>query len=124
MLNSIIVMGRLTADPAMGVTNNGVSYCRFSVACDRNFKNGQQTETDFFSCVAWRKTSEFISRFFHKGEMIAIRGMMQQRRYKDKNGEDRVTYEIVVDDASFCGSRKKGEDAPPAEDYDEVAENF
>lgn len=106
MLNSVIIMGRLTADPDLRTTNSGVSFCRFSVAVDRNFqRQGQERQTDFINCVSWRQQAEFISKYFRKGQMIAIQGQLQQNNFTDQQGNKRSTYEVLVDRANFCGSK-------------------
>ena len=106
MLNSVIIMGRLTADPDLRTTNSGVSFCRFSVAVDRNFqKQGQERQTDFINCVSWRQQAEFISKYFRKGQMIAVQGQLQQNSFTDQQGNKRSSYEVLVDRANFCGSK-------------------
>lgn len=105
MLNIAVIMGRLTAEPELKTTQSGVSVCSFTVAVDRNYENNGQQETDFIRCVAWRQTAEFISRYFHKGSMIAIQGSIQRRQYTDKDGNKRTVHEILVNNASFCGSK-------------------
>ena len=107
MLNIAVIMGRLTADPELKTTQNGISVCSFSVAVERNYETNGQRETDFINCVAWRQTAEFISRYFHKGSMIAINGSIQQRQYTDKDGNKRNAFEILVDNANFCGSKSE-----------------
>ena len=107
MLNSVIMMGRLTADPELRTTPNGVSVCSFTIAVDRpHQKAGANKETDFFDCVAWRNNGEFVSKYFHKGGMICVQGYMTVRAYQDKNGNNRRAYEIIVDSTNFCGSKK------------------
>lgn len=106
MLNIAVIMGRLTAEPELRTTGSGISVCSFSVAVDRNYaRNGAERQTDFINCVAWRQTAEFISKYFHKGSMIAINGSIQQRSYTDKDGNKRNAFEIIVDNANFCGSK-------------------
>lgn len=106
MLNIAVIMGRLTANPELKTTNSGISVCSFSVAVDRNYsKAGTEKQTDFINCVAWRQTAEFISKYFSKGSMIAINGSIQQRQYTDRDGNKRYAFEIVVDNANFCGSK-------------------
>lgn len=106
MLNCAIIMGRLTADPELRTTPNGISVTSFSVAVDRSYqKAGTERQTDFINVVAWRQTAEFVSRYFHKGSMIAIQGSIQTRNYEDKNGNKRTAVEIVADNVSFCGSK-------------------
>ena len=87
MLNVAIIMGRLTADPELRTTASGVAVTTFSVAVDRRFqRQGEEKQTDFINVVAWRQTAEFVSRYFHRGSMIAVRGSIQQRNYEDKTG--------------------------------------
>lgn len=105
MLNVAIIMGRLTAAPELRTTASGLSVTSFSVAVDRSYKAGEERQTDFINVVAWRQTAEFVSRYFQKGSMIAVRGRIQQRNYEDKNGNKRTAFEIVADEVSFCGSK-------------------
>lgn len=106
MLNCAIIMGRLTADPELRTTPNGISVTSFSVAVDRSYqKSGEERQTDFINVVAWRQTAEFVSRYFHKGSMIAVQGSIQTRNYEDKAGAKRTAFEIVADNVSFCGSK-------------------
>ena len=113
MLNRIILMGRLTADPELRQTTNGVSVATFCLAVERNYQ-GQtgQRQADFINCVAWRQTGEFICRYFSKGRMIAVEGSLQSRKYEDKTGAKRVAFEVIVDQAFFAGDR--GQDASQA----------
>ena len=105
MLNIAVIMGRLTATPELKTTNNGINVTSFSVAVDRRYQSGGERQTDFINCVAWRHTAKFICDYFRKGQMIAINGSFQQRSYNDQNGNKRTVYEIVVDNANFCGSK-------------------
>ena len=75
MLNTAIIMGRLTADPELRTTNTGLSVTTFTVAVDRGYvRPGEQRQADFINCVAWRQTAEFITKYFQKGSMIAVQG--------------------------------------------------
>ncbi len=108
MLNVIVIMGRLVADPELRTTPQGTSVTSFRVAVDRNFaRQGQERQTDFFDVVAWRGTAEFVSKYFHKGSMIAVEGSMQMRNYQDKNGVNRTAYEIIANNVSFTGSKQE-----------------
>ena len=107
MLNSVIIMGRLTADPELRTTTNGLSVTSFTVAVDRNYKSGDERQTDFISVVAWRGTADFVTRFFKKGQMIAVQGSLQVSNYEDKNGNKRTNYDVVADNVSFCGSKSE-----------------
>ena len=116
MLNVVVIMGRLTAQPELKTTQNGISVTSFAVAVDRKDK-----QTDFINCVAWRNNAEFITKYFGKGQMIAIQGTMQQRNYEDKNGNKRTTYDVVVDSANFCGSKQeKAEPDVDTSDFEEI----
>ena len=105
MLNSVIIMGRLTADPELRTTTSNISVTSFTVAVDRNYKNGDERQTDFINCVAWRSTADFISRYFSKGRMIAVQGSLQTRNYEDKKGNKRIAVEVIADNVSFCGDK-------------------
>lgn len=110
MLNTAILMGRLTADPELKTTNSGLSVTSFCVAVDRRYqKDGEKRQTDFLNVVAWRKTAEFVTQYFHKGSMIAVQGSIQTHNYEDKNGNKRTAVEIVADNVSFCGSKSESE---------------
>lgn len=115
MLNSVVLMGRLTAAPELKTTPNGVSVTSFRVAVDRNFvRNGEERQADFIDVVAWRQTAEFICRYFRKGSMIALQGSIHTRNYEDRNGSKRTAVEIVADNVSFCGDKTDSGDKPPA----------
>ena len=102
MLNKVILSGRITRDLEMKQTPQGSSVLTFTIAVDRNFvKQGEERQTDFITCVAWNKTAEFISRFFHKGRSIAIIGNLRTRTYDDKNGTKHYVTEVFVDEAQF-----------------------
>ena len=99
-------MGRLVGDPELRTTTNGTSVTSFRIAVDRNFvRQGEERQADFIDIVAWRQTAEFVTRYFHKGSMIAVQGSIQTRNYEDKNGNKRTAVEVVADNVSFCGSK-------------------
>lgn len=106
MINNVVLMGRLVATPELRNTQTGLAVTSFSLAVERSYaRQGEQRQTDFINCVAWRNTAEFITRYFQKGSMIAITGSIQTRNYEDKNGNKRTAVEVLVDQASFCGSK-------------------
>ena len=106
MLNCAVIMGRLTADPELRTTSTNLSVVSFTVAVDRSYqKQGQEKQTDFINVVAWRQTADFVSKYFRKGQMIAVQGSIQTRSYEDRNGNKRTAVEIVADNVSFCGSK-------------------
>lgn len=111
-LNSCTFLGRLTRDPEGGKTQSDVSYCRFSIAVDRAFvREGEERKADFIDCLAWRGTADFVTKWFHKGDMIGVSGYIQTGTY-EKDGIKRKTWELVIQQASFAGS--KTEEAKPA----------
>lgn len=116
-MNKVIIMGRLTAAPELRQTQSGVSVVRFTVASNRKFvnKNTNEREADFISCVAWRQTAEFISKYFGKGSMICIDGTLRTGSYQDKNHSDVTHYttDVLVENVEFCGSKKDNEQSPP-----------
>lgn len=119
MINSIVIMGRLTYEPELRATPSGVSVVRFQVAVDRSYqKAGEERKTDFIDCTAWRQTAEFVCKYFHKGSMIAVEGSLQTDNYTDKNGEKRKSVQLVASQASFCGSKAESgaRTAAPAPD--------
>ena len=119
MINNVVLMGRLVATPELRNTQTGVAVTSFTIAVERSFaRAGEQRQADFINCVAWRNSAEFISRYFQKGSMLAITGSLQTRNYEDKNGNKRTATEVIVDQASFCGSKAEtgtsGYSAPSA----------
>ena len=100
MYCKIIMIGRLTRDPELKVTQGGIPVCSFTVAVDRPMKGGEK-KTDFINVVAWRNRAEFVSRYFSKGKPILVEGQLQTRDYTDNNGETRKVYEVVADEIRF-----------------------
>lgn len=106
MINSVVLMGRLTADPELRTTTTGKSVCSFSIAVDRSFvRAGEERQADFINIVAWEQTANFICRYFRKGSMIALTGSIQTRRYEDKTGAKRTAFEVIAREVSFTGSK-------------------
>lgn len=112
-LNHVCIMGRITHDLELKQTPNGVSVLSFSVAVDRGYvKQGEERQSDFIDCVAWRNQAEFITKYFGKGRMIALEGEIQTRTYQDKNGNNRKVTEIMVNNVSFTGEAKQSNNVP------------
>lgn len=106
MINNATLMGRLTATPELKTTPNGVAVMSFCLAVERQNKTKEGEKiTDFINCVVWRNTAEFIGKYFKKGDMIALTGEIQTRKYQDKNGNSRVAVEVVTNNVSFCGNK-------------------
>ncbi len=106
MLNHITIHGRLTANPELKQTPSGVSVCNFTVAVDRSYTRGEDKQTDFFNCVAWRGLADTISKFFPKGQEIVLSGEMQSRRWEDDQGNKRLSWELIADGFDFCGNKE------------------
>ena len=112
-LNKVILAGRLTQEPELKQTPSGISVLSFSIAVNRRYvkpADGQpaQQQTDFINLVAWRKTAEFISTYFHKGSSICVTGSIQVRPWQDQQGQKRYSTEVVVDEAMFVDSKGDG----------------
>lgn len=109
-MNKVLLVGRLTADPELRQTQSGVSTCRFNVAVDRKFadKATGERQADFVSCVAWRQTAEFVTKYFNKGSMIGLEGTLHTDKYTDRNHPDVTHYttDVYVDNVEFVGSKK------------------
>lgn len=123
-MNVAIIMGRLTAAPEMRRTDNDIAVASFTVAVDRDFKDKDgNKQTDFIKCVAWRKTAEFVQKYFGKGSAIAVEGKIQVRQY-EKDGEKRWVTEVVADHVHFCGSKSTSGEATAQEPkFEEVPED-
>ncbi len=108
MLNHIVIMGRLTRDPELRRTQSGTAVTTITVAVDRDYqsRDSQEKSTDFIDVVAWRSTAEFISKYFTKGRMIVVEGSMQSRKWQDKNGQNRVSWEIQASNVYFGDSKR------------------
>ena len=110
MLNHITIMGRLTRDPELRRTGSGTAVASFTLAVDRDFGgNGNERETDFIDCVAWRQTGEFVSKYFTKGSMAVVSGRLQIRNWTDKEGNKRRSAEVNVANAYFGDSKRDGD---------------
>ena len=121
--NKVILGGRLTAEPELKQTPNGIPVTTFSVAVNRRVaKAGEQRATDFINCVAWRQQAEFISRYFHKGSSICIMGNLQVRTWNDQNGQKRYATEVVVDEVNFVDSASENRQSTSESSYNPYSE--
>lgn len=113
MYNRVILIGRLTRDPELRYTPNGVAVASFTLAVDRNFKGADgNRETDFINIVAWRALGERCSNYLSKGKLAAVEGRLQIRNYDDKDGNKRTAAEVVADDVRFLSPKDSGSAAP------------
>lgn len=104
-MNIIAIKGRLVRDPENRQTQSGVSVTNITVAVDRSYSAGGEKQTDFFDCVFWRQGAEFVSKYFKKGKEIIVTGEMQSRKWQDKDGNNRISWEIQNAHAEFCGGK-------------------
>lgn len=117
MINKVIIMGRLTADPELRQTQSGIACCRFSVAVNRPVKDKDGNyQADFIRCQAWRQTAEFVSKYFSKGKMIIVEGALHNNDYTDQNGVKHYSMDVTAEKVSFGESKGGGtaETAPAA----------
>ena len=101
MLNRVILLGRLVADPEFRQTQSGVSVCRFRVAVDRPYQKDKERQADFIGCTAWRNTAEFVSRYFSKGKMIIVEGSLHNNDYTDNNGVKHYSMDVQAENVGF-----------------------
>ena len=106
MLNKVILMGRLTADPELKHTRSDKAVTSFIIAVDRDYSSEGTQSTDFPTVVAWGKTAEFITRYFRKGKLIVVEGEFNSRRYKNCHGENATAWEIKANNVYFCGDKR------------------
>lgn len=128
MFNLAVLTGRLTADPELKTTQSGVSVVSFCIAVQRQYKSGEDPITDFINIVAWRHTAEFVTKYFHKGNMIGIEGSIQTRKYTDKDGNNRTAFEVLANNVQFVESKRNSTDVNVTTDSEDplnqVAENL
>ena len=115
MLNCVIIMGRLCADPELKQTSSGLSYCKIRVAVNRPYsKDAEEQKADFINVTCWRQTAEFVCRYFNKGKMIVVEGSLQNNDYTDSNGVKHYSMDVVARNVSFGESKNGGESAQNA----------
>ncbi len=125
MLNSVNLIGRVTADPELKTTPGGISVITFRLAIERNYApKGEKRQADFINCVAWRQTAEFIARNFQKGALLALEGSLQSRNYEDRSGQKRIAYEVNVERAYFCGRNDNPSALPKEKAYESGREGI
>ncbi len=136
MLNHVVLIGRLVADPDIRYTQSGVAVANMRIAVDRRFKNAAgERETDFINIVAWRKLAELVGEYMKKGRLIAVQGSLQMRTYQTRDGDNRTAYEVQADNIEFLdrGDRSSGgggqevpphtnSDAPQSQDFPPASE--
>jgi len=110
MLNRVVLIGRLTKDPELRYTPNGVAVTNFTLAVDRNFKNAQgEKETDFFTCVMYKQLAERCANYLAKGKLASVDGRIQIRTYNDKDGQKHWVTEIIAENVQFLSPKDGGD---------------
>ena len=106
----VIQIGRIANDPEFRTTQSGIKQCTFRLAVRRRFANAQgERESDFHTCVAWRNNAEFIEKYLHKGDLVAVEGSLQNRSYEAQDGTKRFVTEIMVDNVESCGGKREAQ---------------
>lgn len=107
MLNRVVLIGRLTKDPELRYTPNGVAVTSFALAVDRNFKSAQgERETDFINILVWRQLAENCANFLAKGKLAAVDGRLQIRSYEGQDGQKRTMAEVVAENVRFLSPKE------------------
>lgn len=121
MLNTIIIQGRFAEEPELRHTASNTPVCSVSLAVQRSRKdqNGEYA-SDFVSCVFWGKSAEHVTAWFHKGDMAIVRGRLESRKWEDKNGNNRVSWEVQAESIDFCGSKSQKK---PQSDFAELPDD-
>ena len=122
MINKCVLMGRLTRDPELRHTNNSTPVCNFSIAVDNGY--GENKTTDFINCVAWKKTAEFVEKYFAKGRMIALVGRISTRTWEGQDGKKNYATEVTVGEVSFCDSKPEGQSSTEGTQTSEDDDGF
>lgn len=113
MLNKAILIGRLVAEPELRQTPTSKSVTSFTLAVNRSYSKGEE-KADFIDIVAWGATAEFVCKYFHKGQQVAIEGRIQTRNWEDKQGGKRKSVEVIAEQVHFADSKKSSEAAADA----------
>ena len=125
-MNVVILIGRLTADPAITRTQDGKCVARYSLAVERKSRDNT---ADFIQCVAWEKRGEFAEQYLRKGVKISIRGHIQTGSYTNRQGQKVYTTDVVIDEQEFCESKKaetqqEPQNEPPQNGFIDIPDNI
>ncbi|WP_375106136.1 single-stranded DNA-binding protein [Lysinibacillus fusiformis] len=111
MINRVVLVGRLTKDPELRYTPNGIASCRFTLAVNRAFKSEGEQQADFIQCVAWRKQAENLANFQRKGNLLGVEGRIQTGSYEGQDGKRVYTTDVVADSIQFLEHKNGSESA-------------
>ncbi|MCF0111175.1 MAG: single-stranded DNA-binding protein [Erysipelotrichaceae bacterium] len=118
MINRVILVGRLTADPVLRKTGTGTAVTSFTIAVNRRAVKGQEQPADFIPCVAWQKTAEIVAQYARKGTQVGVDGRIQTRNYDGQDGKKVYVTEVVVDNFSLLGSKNGTTESRPSMSYE------
>lgn len=110
-LNKVIIMGNISTEVESKQTQNGTSVCSFNVAVNRYSKDPTEKKVDFLTVVAWSAKADFVSRYFKKGQAIIVCGRLENREWSDKQGNKRISTEIIAEEISFAGGKESSTEA-------------
>lgn len=122
-MNKVFLMGRITKDLEKKTTPSGVSVLNTTIAVDRDFKNGDEKQTDFVDVVFWRHNADFLEKYSGKGRMIVVEGQLQSRKWQDKDGNNRVSWEVQAQNVYFADSKRNDDGQSGSQPFKEVAED-
>ena len=125
-MNKVILMGRLTKDPEVRYTQtNNTLVASFTLAVNRRFaRQGEERQADFFNIVAWNKTGEFVSKYFKKGQQVAVIGRLQTRNWDDDQGQKHYVTEVIAEETYFADSKKEAEAGISSDAINSFGENL
>lgn len=123
MLNKAILMGRLTADPELRHTQSNTAVVNFTLAVGRAYSKDREKITDFIDVITWRSTAEFVSKYFSKGQLVAVVGSIQTRVWKDEQGNKRKAVEVVADEVHFAEPKRdaRAEEPVTADEFTDLS---
>lgn len=114
MLNRVVLIGRLTRDPELRYTANGIGVCTFSIAVNRPYINqAGERQADFIDIITWRQLAENVANYMTKGRLVAIEGRLQTRTYENQEGQKRKVVEVVADTVKFLDKGSGGNQSRP-----------
>lgn len=105
-MNSINLVGRITKDPELRRTESGKAVCSYSLAVKRP---RVKDVTDFIECVTWQQGAEYLAQYGHKGDVVAVTGVLASRKWTDKEGKERTQWEVVTDSVELLSSKKNSD---------------
>ena len=106
MLNHIVLMGRITKDIDKKTTQSGVSVLTTTIAVDRDYKSGDEKQVDFVDCTFWRHNADFLEKYASKGRMIVVSGRLESRKWQDKDGNNRISWEVQAENVYLADSKR------------------